>query len=216
MNDVAGKGPASPSRAVPALDSKRELYKALLDAVGNRLLELDREGDSGGHRRQEPDRTRLPGLLPVGGRRPRGLPSAVRQRHVQRRRVRSRCCEDHRRSRQCGRAADRGRHLRTTRRTLAHALSAIAEGASRRLVELGDESDPDQIATQVSTLAWAGLRALSSAEHPAASAASSVRGRRPAPDPQPHPDPERRPRELVMSWAPPELTRTATGSPALS
>ena len=48
----------------------------------------------------------------------------------------------------------------STRRTLAHALVGMAEGASRRLVELGDDFDPDQIATEVSTLAWAGLRAL--------------------------------------------------------
>lgn len=48
----------------------------------------------------------------------------------------------------------------SSRRTLAHALVGMAEGASRRLVELGDQFDPDQIATEVSTLAWAGLRAL--------------------------------------------------------
>jgi len=48
----------------------------------------------------------------------------------------------------------------STRRTLAHALVGMAEGASRRLVELGDDFDPDQIATEVSALAWAGLRAL--------------------------------------------------------
>lgn len=48
----------------------------------------------------------------------------------------------------------------STRRTLAHALVGMAEGASRRLVELGDAFDPDQIADEVSTLAWAGLRAL--------------------------------------------------------
>jgi hypothetical protein len=44
---------------------------------------------------------------------------------------------------------------------LAHALVGLAEGASRRLVELGDEFDPDEIAAEVSALAWAGLRAVS-------------------------------------------------------
>ncbi len=46
------------------------------------------------------------------------------------------------------------------RRTLAHALVGLAEGASRRLVELGDDFEPDAIAAEVSALAWAGLRAL--------------------------------------------------------
>ena len=46
------------------------------------------------------------------------------------------------------------------RKTLAHALVGLAEGASRRLVELGDDFDPDEIAAEVSALAWAGLRAV--------------------------------------------------------
>jgi AcrR family transcriptional regulator len=44
--------------------------------------------------------------------------------------------------------------------TLAHALVGLAEGASRRLVGLGREFDPDDIARSVSALAWAGLRAV--------------------------------------------------------
>jgi AcrR family transcriptional regulator len=46
------------------------------------------------------------------------------------------------------------------RRTLAYALVGLAEGASRRLVELGEHFDADEIARDVSTLAWAGLRAV--------------------------------------------------------
>lgn len=46
------------------------------------------------------------------------------------------------------------------RRTLAHALVGLAEGASRRLVGLGEDFDPDEIAAVVSALAWAGLRAV--------------------------------------------------------
>jgi AcrR family transcriptional regulator len=45
------------------------------------------------------------------------------------------------------------------RRTLAHALVGLAEGASRRLVGLGEAFEPDEIAQEVSALAWAGLRA---------------------------------------------------------
>jgi len=46
------------------------------------------------------------------------------------------------------------------RDTLAHALVGLAEGASRRLVGLGENFDPDEIAREVSALAWAGLRAV--------------------------------------------------------
>ena len=44
------------------------------------------------------------------------------------------------------------------RRTLAHALVGLAEGVSRRLIRLGNEFDPKTVAKQVSDLAWAGLR----------------------------------------------------------
>ncbi|MEM1332411.1 MAG: TetR/AcrR family transcriptional regulator [Actinomycetota bacterium] len=47
-----------------------------------------------------------------------------------------------------------------TRRTLASALVGLAEGASRQLVLKGRDFDPDRIAREVSGLAWAGLRAL--------------------------------------------------------
>lgn len=46
------------------------------------------------------------------------------------------------------------------RRTLAHGLIGLAEGASRQLVELGERFEPDELARQVSNLAWAGLRAI--------------------------------------------------------
>jgi AcrR family transcriptional regulator len=46
------------------------------------------------------------------------------------------------------------------RRTLAQGLVGLAEGVTRRLIELGDAFDPDQIAQQVADLAWAGLRAV--------------------------------------------------------
>ena len=45
------------------------------------------------------------------------------------------------------------------RRTLAYALVGLAEGVSRRLIRLGNDFDPKVIARQVSDLAWAGLRA---------------------------------------------------------
>jgi AcrR family transcriptional regulator len=43
---------------------------------------------------------------------------------------------------------------------IAHAITGLAEGASRRLIENNLEFDPDEVATAMSALAWAGLRAL--------------------------------------------------------
>jgi AcrR family transcriptional regulator len=46
------------------------------------------------------------------------------------------------------------------RRTLAHGLVGLAEGVSRYLIERGDTFDPDVLAQQVADMAWAGLRAV--------------------------------------------------------
>jgi len=46
------------------------------------------------------------------------------------------------------------------RDTVAHAIVGLAEGASRRLVGLGEAFDADEIAREVGILAWAGLRAV--------------------------------------------------------
>ena len=59
------------------------------------------------------------------------------------------------------------------RDTLAHALVGLAEGASRRLVGLGENFDPDEIAREVSALAWAGLRAV---QRPVRSAGAAAEG----------------------------------------
>jgi AcrR family transcriptional regulator len=50
------------------------------------------------------------------------------------------------------------------RRTLAHGLVGLAEGVSRRLVERGETFDPMVLGQQVADLAWAGLRAVHRAE----------------------------------------------------
>jgi AcrR family transcriptional regulator len=46
------------------------------------------------------------------------------------------------------------------RRTVAHGIVGLAEGVSRRLIDHGDDFDPDVIATVVAGLAWAGLRSI--------------------------------------------------------
>ena len=45
-------------------------------------------------------------------------------------------------------------------RTLAHGLVGLAEGVSRRLVERGESFDPDALGALVANLAWAGLRSI--------------------------------------------------------
>ena len=50
-----------------------------------------------------------------------------------------------------------------TRKLLAHGLVGLAEGASRLLVERGENFDPVTTAQAISSLAWAGLRAAQAA-----------------------------------------------------
>ncbi len=45
------------------------------------------------------------------------------------------------------------------RRTLAHGLVGLAEGVTRRVLEQGQQFDADVLGQQVADLAWAGLRA---------------------------------------------------------
>ena len=43
---------------------------------------------------------------------------------------------------------------------IAHALIGMSEGASRHLIQRGEKFDPDTIGAQLATLAWAGLRSI--------------------------------------------------------
>lgn len=45
-------------------------------------------------------------------------------------------------------------------RILAHGLVGLAEGVSRRVVERDDPFDPDELASLAANLAWAGLRSI--------------------------------------------------------
>ena len=160
MNDIADAAGVTKPVLYQHFDSKRELYQALLDEVGARLLtaivtaaaeatdgrEQTERGFQAYFRWVAEDHDAFM-LLYGGG-------------DAARRRVRPRRAAGHRRG---GRAvapliaADIDDEHRLT---LAHALVGLAEGASRRLVERGDDFDPDLIARQVSDLAWAGLRAV--------------------------------------------------------
>lgn len=46
------------------------------------------------------------------------------------------------------------------RETLAHAIVGMAEAASRKLVDSGTSFDPDRMGEQLAVLAWSGLRSL--------------------------------------------------------
>lgn len=160
MNDVADAAGVTKPVLYQHFDSKRELYQALLEEVGNRLLvaiaKATAEATNGksttelGFRAYfrwvSDDHDAFKLLFGPGTSSDDEFARVI--------------------ARITSEAADAIAPLiavdidESHRRTLAHALVGLAEGASRRLVELGDEFDPDAIATEVSALAWAGLRAL--------------------------------------------------------
>ena len=112
MNDVADAAGVTKPVLYQHFASKRELYLALLEEVGRQLLDAIAKATAGAARRQGPDRGRVHRLLPVGGRRPRRLPAAVRQRRPSRRGVRRGRPPGRGGHRRGHRAADRRRHRR--------------------------------------------------------------------------------------------------------
>jgi AcrR family transcriptional regulator len=160
MNDVADAAGVTKPVLYQHFDSKRALYQALIEAVGNRLrTNIDKataeatDGKSAtqlGFRAyfrwvaEDHDGFRL--LFGSGARRDDEFNDAVRKITAESARAIAPLI-----------AVDIDE---SHRQTLAHALVGLAEGASRRLVGLGKEFDPDEIAAEVSALAWAGLRAV--------------------------------------------------------
>ena len=160
MNDVADAAGVTKPVLYQHFDSKRELYRALLEEVGSRLLSAiakatadapdgrsqTQRGFQAYFRWVAEDHDEFKLLYGGGTRRDDEFRDAIR--HV------------------TAEAADAIAPLIAVdiapehRRTIAHALVGLAEGASRRLVELGENFDPDEVARQVSDLAWAGLRAV--------------------------------------------------------
>ncbi|NND73568.1 MAG: TetR/AcrR family transcriptional regulator [Ilumatobacter sp.] len=160
MNDVAEAAGVTKPVLYQHFDSKRDLFQALIEDVGNRLRNsVDKataEATDGksqtelGFRAyfrwvaEDHDGFRL--LFGSGSRRDDDFNDAVRKITEQSAKAIAPLI-----------AVDIDESHRTT---LAHALVGLAEGASRRLVGLGKEFDPDEIAREVSALAWAGLRAV--------------------------------------------------------
>ena len=162
MNDVADAAGVTKPVLYQHFESKRELYQALLDEVGGRLLGAI--GKATERRARRAVKTAA------------GFQAYFRW-----------VAEDHdafmllfggggaRRDEEFARAVRRVTAAIAAaiapliaadiddahRLTLAHALVGLAEGASRRLVERGESFDPDELARQISDLAWAGLRGVS-------------------------------------------------------
>ena len=159
MNDVADAAGVTKPVLYQHFESKRDLYQALLDDVGARMLNAIRDatadatdGRSGPSSGSAPTSAGSPttatrscccsAAAPVATRSsPGGAPGHRGMVHAIAPLIDADIDDEH-------------------RLTLAHALVGLAEAASRRLVERGQEFDPDEVAPQLGDLAWAGLRSV--------------------------------------------------------
>ncbi len=160
MNDVAEAAGVTKPVLYQHFNSKQDLYIALLDEVGNRLLAgIAKATANVASGRQQTVQGFLAYfqwvaddhdafLLLFGSRASRDEESTLAIRRI------------------TASAAEAIAPLIAVdispdhRRTLAHGLVGLAEGVSRRLVELGESFDPLILGQQVADLAWAGLRAV--------------------------------------------------------
>ena len=163
MNDVADAAGVTKPVLYQHFESKRDLYQALLDDVGHRLVtavtSATADAENGRQRTERGFRAyfhwvaenREAFLLLFGGssRVDPEFAEAVRRVTAQ--------------------AADAIAPLIDVgvdaehQLTLAHAIVGMSEAASRRLLERGEPFDADEVAAQLGTLAWAGLRAFTHA-----------------------------------------------------
>jgi AcrR family transcriptional regulator len=160
MNDIADAAGVTKPVLYQHFVSKRELYLALLEETGHRLLTLiaDATRDAAGPRAQvvqgfvayfrwvAADRDEFLLLFGSGARRDEEFADAVR-------RVEEAVAEA---IAPLIRADIDAEH----QRLLATALVGLAEATSRRLVAHGERFDPDRVGNQVADLAWAGLRSV--------------------------------------------------------
>ena len=160
MNDVAEAAGVTKPVLYQHFESKRDLYLALLEDVGHRLLTriAKATGEATDGRSQTEhgfrayfhwvaeDHDGFLLLFGSGSRRDEEFAGAVR--------------------RVTDTIADAIAPLIAAdvdpqhRRNVAHAIVGMAEGASRRLVDAGTAFDPDDLADQIGALAWAGLRGV--------------------------------------------------------
>ena len=163
MNDIAEAAGVTKPVLYQHFDSKADLYRALLDEVGARLLEQIAKATSDAtDGRDRTERGFAAYFHWVADHQPEfSLLFSGSARHDGEFSVQIRRITDD--------AAISIADLieididREHRQTLAHGLVGLAEGASRRLVATGEPFDPDAVARIVSQLAWAGLRAVDGA-----------------------------------------------------
>jgi len=160
MNDVAEAAGVTKPVLYQHFASKRDLYLALLDEVGHRLLtRIAKATTEAADGRAQPlaafrsyfrwvaeDHDAFLLLFGSGSRRDEEFASAVRK-----------VTDEVANAIAPLIAVDIPQEHRNT---LAHAVVGMAEGASRRLVDSGLSFDPDELAEQVGALAWAGLRGI--------------------------------------------------------
>ncbi len=160
MNDIADAAGVTKPVLYQHFDSKQDLYLALLDEVGMRMLTAIRSGQAGatgGRALTElgfrayfswvaEDHDAF--LLLFGSRASRDEESTVAIRRI---------TNDVAHAIEPLISADIDAEHR---RTLAHGLVGLAEGVSRYLVERGERFDPAVLGQQVADMAWAGLRAV--------------------------------------------------------
>jgi AcrR family transcriptional regulator len=160
MNDVAEAAGVTKPVLYQHFSSKRDLYLALLEEVGARLLSAIAKatGDAASPKDQvargvaayfrwvSDDHASFTLLFGSGARRDGEFADAVRRVEQA--------------------IADAIAPLIQAdidlehQRTLAFAIVGMAEGASRHLVRAGGAFDPERVAAQVAELAWAGLRGV--------------------------------------------------------
>lgn len=160
MNDVAEAAGVTKPVLYQHFDSKRELYLALLDECGARLIERlskatseatdgksqTERGFDAYFRFVHEDKHSFRLLFGSGARRDEEFAEAVRQVVASVAEAIAPLI-----------AADIDS---AHQRTIAHALAGLAEGVSRQLMSTGEAFDPELVARQVADLAWAGLRGL--------------------------------------------------------
>jgi AcrR family transcriptional regulator len=160
MNDVAEAAGVTKPVLYQHFSSKRELYLALLDEAGTRLLGAIGKATSNAASPREQvtagfgayfrwvaeDHASFSLLFGSGARRDEEFAVAVRE--VERAIA--------------GAIAPliQADIDPVHQRTLAYGLVGLAEGTSRRLVHLGEPFDPDIVGRQMADLAWAGLRGV--------------------------------------------------------
>lgn len=160
MNDVADAAGVTKPVLYQHFASKRELYLALLDEVGARLLGSIAKATSNANGPREQvaagfgayfrwvadDHDSFSLLFGSGARRDEEFAMAV--------------LEVERAIANAIAPLIQADIDATHQRTLAYGLVGLAEGTSRRLVRLGEAFDPDLVGRQMADLAWAGLRGV--------------------------------------------------------